>query len=219
MNIIQNFFESLLFEIIFFFLFSSGLFALYLRKAKNSVNLKSIGIHHIHKKGQNIKNTINAINSSRQIKIIAFMPYSFIFDYKELLVKKIKDGCNIKFLVCSPNSLLLKELSQMERHVDNDISSQYDLLINLLQGIKADAGNEATGSIEVRMYNTEIRNPAIICIDEKNNKSAFLTLSVPPYRSIDSIMIEYRDSNCDFVMNYFDIIWERHPNDLSLKLP
>ena len=203
MDIIKIFFENLLFEIIFFFLFSGGLFALYLRKAKNSINLKSIGIHHIHKKGQNIKNTINAIKSSRQIKVIAIMPYSFIFDYKELLVKIIKEGCNIKFLVCAPKSLLLKELSQMERYANNDISKQYDLIINLLKSIKENAGAEATGSIEVRMYNTEIRNPAIICIDENNNKSAFLTLSIPPYRSIDSIMIEYRGSNCDFVIELF----------------
>ena len=79
--------------------------------------------------------------------------------------------------------------------------------------MKTDAEIESTGSIEVRIYNTEMRNPAIICYDKDDNKFAFLTESLPPKRSIDSVMIKYKNNECDDVINYFNVIWDRHKNE------
>lgn len=169
MNLILDFLQNFLFEIIFVLIFSCGLSTLYITKVKNTINLKNVGINRIYKQGNNISHMNKAIQESCQIKVIAFMPFSFLFNNKELLVEKIKDGCNIKILVGKPGSLLLTELCQMERHTDNDISEQSQMIINILNGIKVYAGDDATDIIEVRTYNTEIRNPAIIHV--KNDKS------------------------------------------------
>lgn len=83
----------------FLIIFSSGAIILYLKKIKNIINLKSLGINYIYKKGHNLKKTLKVIKKSRQIKIIAFMPYSFVFDYKEILIEQIKAGCNINILI------------------------------------------------------------------------------------------------------------------------
>lgn len=218
MGLILEFLKSFLFEVIFVLIFSCGLFTLYITKVKNIINLKNVGINHIYKQGNNNTHMNKAIEESSQIKIIAFMPFSFIFNNKELLVKKIKEGCNIKFLIGKPDSLLLKEICQMERHSNNDISEQCPIVINLLNSIKFDAGNDATGTIEVRTYNTEIRNPAIICIKNRERKTAFVTVSMIPKQSIDNIMLEYKDDKCDSVITYFDAIWDRHSNDILLNL-
>lgn len=217
MSFFSSFLEDFFKEIIFTLFFSSGLMAVYIAKMRKALNETSIGITHVHKHGKDVKNLIKAMQSAREINIIAFVPFSFVFDNRELLTKKIKDGCMIRILLCQYDSPLLKEISQIERNSDYDIANQIDPLINMLKCIKNDAGVDSTGSIEVRAYYTEIRNPAIICVDADKCKSAFLTISLPPKRSIDTCMIEYRDSECNDVINYFDAIWNRHANDILFR--
>lgn len=180
----------------------------------NLIYLNKAGIKRIHNQGKDLRSMIKAIEKAYVIKFIAFMPHSFVFDHKHLLVEKIKSGCHIRILVCEPSQLMLTELSRMENRADNDISNLFDSLLNLLKSIKKEAGKDALGSIELRTYNTEARNPATICIDHNGKKSAFLTVSTPPKRSIDTIMLEYRDDYCDSVIDYFDKIWELHENDV-----
>lgn len=218
MTVLEDFIRSFAYEIIFTIVFSSGIMAIFLSKIRNGINLKAVGINYIHKKGKDVKNMQKAIKTSRQIKIISFMPFSFVFDYKDMLVERIKDGCDIKMLVCNKESSLLKDICKIERNTYDDIANQFQPLINLITSIKSDAGDDSTGAIEVRTYNTEIRNPAIICVDKEENILAFLTISLPPKRSIDNIMLEFKGTQGEDIINYFDKIWERHTNDIALRI-
>ena len=218
MELILEFFKNFIFEIIYTIIFSSGVLIFFTRKMRRTIDAKSVGIKCIHKRGKDVKHLQNSVKKSKQIKMISFMPFYFVFDHKEQLVKKIREGCSIKFLVCNKDMPLLKDLCQIERHVDNDIANLFEQLINLLSSIKKDAGDDATGSIEVRTYNTEIRNPATICYEQDEHISAYLTVSTPPKRSIDVIMLEYADDDCQPIIDYFDAIWNRHCNDVVLKL-
>ncbi|MBQ3426125.1 MAG: hypothetical protein IJH37_03150 [Clostridia bacterium] len=214
MNIILELLKEFLLQIICTIVLSSFL----ITKLHTTIRSKSIGIKNIHKRGMNVKNLEKSIKKASIIKVLAFMPYYFTFDHKELLVNKVREGCSLQFLACNKDSLLLKELCQIERHVDNDIADLFDPFTNLLESIKTDAGVDTTGSIELRTYNTEIRNPVIICCDKDGKKSAFLTISMPPKRSIDAVMLEYVGDGCDSVINYFDVIWNRHSEHVALKL-
>lgn len=214
MDMITDFFKAFIYEIIFTLIISTGAVTFCFATLRNTINIKKLGIHRVHKEGKDINNMIKAIKKSRQIKIISFMPYNFVYDHKDKLVQKIKDGCNIKLLISNKDSLLLRELCQIKRNVDDDIAREFEPLINLLKNIKQEAGIDSTGMIEVRTYNTEIRNPSIICIGENESTAAFLTVSLPPKRSIDSLMLEFKDDDCIPVVNYFDKIWNRHGNDV-----
>ena len=191
MGLLFDFFQAFLFEIIFCVIFAGGFFTLYINKIRNSINKKAVGISHIYTRGKDIKNFQKAIENASNICIISFVPYSLIFDNRVLFTKKIKEGCRIKILMGDKDSALLKDLSQIEYENDTDIADKVDLLIRLLDKIQKDAGPEATGVFEVKQYSTEIRNPVTICFSE-NNISAFLTISLPPKRSIDATMIEYK---------------------------
>lgn len=215
---ITEFFKEFLFEIIFTIVLTSGVVTFHLTKLRKMINTKNVGINRVYKKGKDIKGMIKTIEKSNQVKMIAFMPYNFVFTHKSLLIQKVKDGCNIKILIGNEDSQLLKELCQIERGVEDDIAKEFVPLINLLKSIKNSAGDEATGTIEVRTYNTEIRNPGIICTREDGRKTAFLTVSLPPKRSIDSLMLEYKDNDCDPVIDYFKEIWDKHENDVALFL-
>lgn len=218
MNIIFDFLKNFIYEIIFTIVLSSGVIALHTTKINRIINLKAVGITHIHKKGRDVKRLMRSIEKASKICIIAFVPYSLVFDNRELLTEKIKEGCNIKILLCRYDSPVIKEVCQIENDTDYDIANKIEPLKNLLTRMKIDAGIESTGTIEVRTYNTEMRNPAIICYDKDDNKSAFLTVSLPPKRSIDSVMIEYKNNECNDVINYFNAIWNRHNNKNDIIL-
>ena len=216
MNWLKDFIENFIFEIIFVIVFSGGFFTLYITKIKNTINFKHVGINRVYKRGRDISNMQKAMRDARQIKLISFMPYNFLFAYKELIVQKIKEGCNMQILIGQKTSPVLVELCQIERHTDSDLVNQIPLVLNLLKGITKDAGHNAIGSIEVRTYNAEIRNPATICTKNNGQQSAFVTLSLPPKRSIDCLMLEYKDAKCKDVEAYFDAIWNRHSQDILL---
>lgn len=211
-NSAAEFAEAFLFEVIFFIFFSGGMMGLLISKVKSSIDQSWTGVSRIHKKGKDVRNIKKSINKAKTIYILGFVPYNFVFDNREILTSKIKHGCKIKVLFCEYNSPVIKELSQIDNGTDGDIANKIGPLYNQLRSIKADAGAEATGVFEVRECNTEIRNPVIICFDKDNNKTAFMTLSMPPKRSIDCLMVEFRGKKCNDLIKYFDTIWDRHSN-------
>ena len=68
-------------------------------------------------------------------------------------------------------------------------------------------------SLEVRSYNTEKRNSAAIFIG-KDYVRAFLIVLTPPKSARRCIALEYNNSECDDVINYFNTIWDRHEHDI-----
>lgn len=209
--------ENLVVEFIVVLLFS-GLITMLINKIRQKITEKNSGIYRIHKRGFNVNNFQDAIRKSRKIKQIAFMPLFFIREHQSLLTERYKDGSTIQFLFCSPESPLLKELSSMERGNEHDVPNDLSQVVNLLVKIADDAGMDSRGSIEVRLYSAEIRNPATICEIDSTHRRAYLTISVPPKKSTEMPLIEYRDENCRTVDDYFNLVWKRHESDVCLKV-
>lgn len=62
------------------------------------------------------------------------------------------------------------------------------------------------GDIEVRQFNTEIRNQLVICGDDKET-CAWMSILLPPLPAVECRMIEYSEpGDC---VAYYDLIWDR----------
>lgn len=215
LNLLKDISDGLLWAVVGAIMGASSIVTLIGVKIKEYFYAKNVGISRIHKRGRNLKSMTRTMKKASCIKILGFMPIYFIRDHQELLVDMVRNGSRIKILTSDPQSPLIKELCLIERQTEDDIANDYPALINLLKCIKAQAGSESTGSIELRKYHTEIRNPVIICEDKKGKKVAFLTVSLPPKRSIDVMMLEFCNRECLTVEGYFDKIWERHSGDVG----
>ena len=209
----QKFLDAFLLEVIIVLLFSGGIMSFILEKIKSVLYGKRAGISRIYKKGKDIKSIQESIAAAQSVCILGFVPNNFVFDNRILLTEAIKNGCKINILHCSYNSPVLKELSQIDNGTDLDVANNIQPLENQLRRINSDAGTNSTGYFEIRKCFTEIRNPCIICQNKKGHQRAFLTVSLPPKRSIDSIMLEFRGKHCNDVAKYFNTIWERHSQD------
>lgn len=109
-----NFFESFFIEIVITIIFSTTLFAFYVKKFRNRINERALNLTKIYKEGKDIKKMKRAMQSASKIYSLAFVPYSLIVDNEELLVKKLNEGCCIRFLFCNSDSTMIKEASEME---------------------------------------------------------------------------------------------------------
>ena len=87
---IDKLFEAFLTEMLWFFIFSSGIMAILLTKFKNEIDRKVTGIARIHRKGKDVRNLLRALNNSQEICILGFVPYGLVFDNRELLTKKLR---------------------------------------------------------------------------------------------------------------------------------
>lgn len=213
LSALKTFFDAFLLEVVIVLLFSGGLLAFALDMIRTSLYGKWSGVSRIHKKGKDIKSLKRAILNAKEVCILGFVPYNFVFDNRELLIQKIQDGCKINILHCEYASPVLKELSQIDNRTDWDVPNKIKLLENELRSIKSYAKHGSTGYFEIRKCSAEIRNPCIICYGKNNMKRAFLTVSIPPKRSIESLMLEFRKEQCNDIITYFDTIWGRHDAD------
>ena len=216
MQIISDFVKEFLYQIIFTAILSSGFFAVYYRKLRLMADFKALGICRIYKCGNDIKSTKKHMSKSKQIMQISYLPYQFIYEYRLILEKALSNGCAIKLLMCEPESELLKEAVQMENGDENKNPDKFESLIKMLQSMKM--SSTGTGTIEVRTFNAEIRNPVTIYSDKSDNLRSFLTVSIPPKRSRDCCMIEYDTQGSKDIITYFNTIWNRHNGNVKLKI-
>lgn len=170
-------------------------------------------ISHIYSKGHAIASFEHCLKSSStiELRILGFSAEGFLHTYRSELTQFIRSGKNMKILLASPESLFVQQASEMEGRSKDAISHSIYSAVELLEAIKTDASrmdSAGCGSIEIKHYDTEIRNQVLICIDKCGNSFAWLTVLIPPLSATNCKMIEFSDANeCN---NYFTTIWERH---------
>lgn len=218
MESLISFVKQFIGEIIITVLFSTSFLTLYFGKLRYALEESMLGIRRIHRLGKNVKSMQQAIKKAKRIMHISFLGHGFIFDYRTLLEDRIAEGCIMQFMFAKKESTLLREMSIMENDAPDSISSKFEPTLDMLKSIIGRANPESVSSIEVRTFDSEIRNPITICYDADNEATAFLTVSMPPKRSIDCIMIEFKPKQCDDAINHFKMIWERHTNDIVYKI-
>lgn len=184
-----------------------------------NTDLKNNGIKRIYPKGQAIKSLEEALKSDRcnEIKILAFSAEGFMHSYRSEITKFVACGGHLKCLLSKQDTLFIKQASEMEGRSENAIAGSINSSIEIILSIYKDAKNlprknrSRNGTIEIRLYDTEIRNQLILCTDRDNCTSAWMSILIPPLAAVNCSMIEYSDTrNC---IDYFNTIWNRHEKD------
>jgi phosphopantetheine adenylyltransferase len=205
LNILITFFASILLSI--------GFISLFIKKANNTIDSMHVGIKRIYARGTNIKSMEKSLLSVKELYIIAYAGDGFIQGHREVLKKALQNSASIFVLVGTKNSDYLKEASRMENLSDNHIDNKVDTVIDELKTIKALSKN-TKGTIEARCYNTELRNPMIICKNDEITK-AWVTIFIPPKRAADCLMVEFeKKEKVDDCLLCFNTIWNLHKKDI-----
>lgn len=154
-----------------------------------------------------------------EIKIIYVAGSRYLKNNMRYLDKALKRGAKIKFLCCNPKSRFLQDIEHMEmnwsdgknlirKQGDNPISSEVQTIIN----------NYQKDGMEIRLYSTEYRMPYVIAHYKDGSVKAWLTMTLPPYKSIKSFVLrgekkkaQIYDEEINFVDMMeanFDTIWD-----------
>lgn len=179
-----------------------------------SLDQKNVGIRRIHIQGQNVKSLIKAMKKSKVIKVLAIAAQGFLICYRPILSNHLANGGDLYFLLATPNSEFVKNASKAEGRGNDAFSAAIHESLALIETIKNDACKIARGKhlncgdVNIKHYNTELRNQLILCLDHDNNALAWMTISTPNKPAMDSPMIEY--SNPDNCIEYYNTIWELH---------
>ena len=153
----------------------------------------------------------------KEIKILGFSAQGFTHSYRYELTKFVARGGHLQYLLSKQDTLFIKQAAEMEGRSEDAISESVNSAIELITSIYRDAKklsrkqDRTIGTVEVRLYDTEIRNQLLLCTDSNNCTSAWMSILIPPLAAVNCQMIEYSDAgNC---IDYFNTIWNRHEKD------
>lgn len=185
-----------------------------------TIDLQNNGIKQIHPKGQAIKSFEKKLTSDmcKEIKVLGFSAHGFTHSYRSELTNFVAKGGYLKYLLSKQDTLFIKQAAEMEGRSENAITNSVDAAIELISSIYRDAKKLSikyrltNGTVEVRLYDTEIRNQLLLCTDSDDCTSAWMSILIPPLAAVNCPMIEYSDAGkC---INYFNTIWNRHEKDM-----
>lgn len=160
---------------------------------------------------------------ANEIKMF-FVSGRHLLNEKEYYIRKaLKNGVEVKCLLCNPQSIFLNNIEVMEntqysangrplREIDNKISEEIYEIIDKYKDTE----------LKFRFYSTEYRLPYILCYNKDGSVNAWLTVSLPPYKSDKSFILRgLRRSNhisgedlqfVDMMETNFDNIWNNYSN-------
>ncbi|MCL2188604.1 MAG: hypothetical protein FWC16_05135 [Defluviitaleaceae bacterium] len=185
----------------------------------NYIKSKRIGIKLIHETAKNSdKNLVQALSTAKNFYMISYVGDAFIQRHTEEFIKALKNNITMKLLIGKKNSEYLSEASQMYNYKNEHIDGKIDSLTDALAALKLST-KDSKGTIELRHYNTEMRNPMFICENDKVT-TAWVSVFLPPKQSANCLMIEFEKKrnednvHVDDCLAYFNKIWEMHGNDI-----
>ena len=184
-----------------------------------TTDLQDIGIKQIYPKGQAVKSIEKELKSDmcKEIRVLAFSAEGFTHSYRYELASFVARGGHLKYLLSRQDTLFNQQAAEMEGRSKDAITKSVNTAIDIISSIYRKAeeislkNGRTNGTIEVRLFDTEIRNQLILCTDSKNRTSAWMSILIPPRAAVNCQMIEYTDAeNC---IDCFNTIWNRHEKD------
>ena len=191
----------------------------YSSKLNFSKKMESYGISSSSTKAQTQKEIAEMLNNAKEIKIMFISGINYLKKHSDRLKEFAeKPGRSVKILLANENSPLLTDIEDLEmsigeREVGTHIASELD---------KVD-GYFASSNVQIARYNTEYRLPYVIAIYPDGTEKAWLTVTLPPYRSrVDKSFVlrgvkkkGAADTSDEFDFLYqlnlnFDTIWEKY---------
>lgn len=164
--------------------------------------------------------------NAEEIKIINVSGFHYLNTNEVYLKNALSRGKKIKFLCCDPQSSFLNDIENMEynqidnsgnrmREKDKKISTEIYDLIKKYQNL----------GLEIKFYSSEYRLPYVLAYYKDGGIKAWLTMTLPPYKSTKSFVLRgekkkdvvYNNETnfIDMMETNFDIIWEHGSKSLE----
>jgi len=158
---------------------------------------------------------VETIKSAEEFFFFALIGDAFTKNYKDFLKNAMRRGLDSKLLIAKPESLFLKEqwelcgLELQEADVRmRRFVAEWKQIVSYGKG---------RGSAEIRCFSTELRNQLVMFKKYDGTYIAWVSVSMPPLRGMDSIQLEITDSGMiDNCLNYFNNVWNFHKDDRLL---
>lgn len=224
-DVLTNVISSLLVAII-----TAAVGALFVKKYASQLNfskkMSNIGFTNTSTNKQSKREIAQMCNNAVIIKIINVSGFHYLNANEELLKKALERGAKVQFLCADPNSNFLSNIENMEYHKkdisgkrlrekDKKISAEIYDLIEKYQGV----------GLDIRFYSTEYRLPFVLAYYKDGSIKAWLTITLPPYKSTKSFVLrgekkaeQFYDDDINFVdmmETNFDVIWEHSSKSLQ----
>ena len=184
----------------------------YTSKLLFTKKMNDIGIERVGIKNRNNRQNDKMFAESKEIKMIFVSGKNFLKQQRSNILCALERGCKIKVLLAMPGSEFLSGIEKLEvsngnREEGFSISDEVIEIIKLYKETK----------MEIRLYQSEYRMPLILSYDNESRCDAWLTVSLPPYKSGQDnfylighhdIDVELKDLDfIEMMETHFNMIW------------
>ena len=194
----------------------------YSARIRFSMQMKNLGFEGSSIRKQSKVELIEMCEKAEEIKIINVSGFHYLNDNELYLKRALAHGARVKFLCTDPSSIFLEDIERMERSnyqrsADSKISTE---ILDLIEKYK-------TSGIEIRFFSTEYRLPYILAYYRDGSVHAWLTVTLPPYKSTESFILRGVKSKraapetggfVDMMETNFDTIWKNCSKSLEETL-
>lgn len=165
----------------------------YFSRLNFSEKMQSYGFMSTGTERQTQKEVRKMCREASLIKIINVSGFHYLNSNEFELKQALARGVEIRFLCAHPDSVFLDDIEKMEnvtydpsgrpmRKVGDRISSEIRDLI----------GKYDETGIDIRFYSTEYRLPFVITYGADDSATAWLTMTLPPYKSTKAFVLRGR---------------------------
>lgn len=193
----------------------------YAQRIAFAEKMAEYGFSNVSLEKQSQKEVKDMCNNATLIKLINVSGLHFLNDNRFFVKKALDKGCEIRFLCTRPDSSFLLDIEKMEnntisasgvplREIDSHICSEVETLTEEYE----------KSGMKIRCYSSEYRLPYVIAYFPDGTKKAWLTMTLPPYKSTRSFVLRgkiNKDSIYSSDVNFvemmeknFDTIWEHN---------
>jgi hypothetical protein len=172
--------------------------------------VKDLGILNIYSTGVSTEKLGKSIRSAKFIKMFFTTGIVFFRSREDDLIKAFENNANMSVIISLPKTDFTREIELIESRkigeISNEIEQVKTILNRCLKEAMKNTNNQSIGRFTIKQFNTQLRIPYIICDD----KYAWITLTLPPARSVQSISFEAAYSDNGLLkkcINNFDEIW------------
>lgn len=191
----------------------------YISQIRFSEKMRSYGFDQVSLKLQTRREVLEMCRKAEKIKIIYVSGARYLSIYRKELREAMKNGVEIQVLCAAVSGPFLPDIERMERSMmfeGKSIREPNQFIRDETEQIVKDYKDT---NMQFRFYSTEYRLPYVIAYYKDGSIRAWLTMSLPPYKSRYCFVLRGKRNSgkvseaeeLDFIEmmeNNFDKIWE-----------
>ena len=197
----------------------------YISKLQFSAKMQSYGFVNTSTNKQTRKEMKEMCEKAVKVKIINVSGFHYLNDNEQLLKQALARGLEIQFLAAAPDSRFLTDIEGLEYHTiingrrmrekEDKIGAEVWALIEKYRAF----------GMKMRFYSTEYRLPYVLAYYEDGSVKAWLTMTLPPYKSTKAFVLRGRKGGeedeeaeinfVDMMESNFDTIWNYNSESLE----